>query len=88
MEERLGIHFFITEVDNTLIMSEDKNYKKNKTIYQKKENNLTSPIYYLKNNTSYTEVTVYSSLFSSEIKFEVTHKWSKTKKNIVSAKEI
>jgi hypothetical protein len=86
MREKLSVHFFITELENNLIPSSDKNHKKNKEVFQKKESNLTNTIYYFENNTSSSEVTVYSILFSSKIK--MINKWSKIKKIIVNAEKI
>jgi hypothetical protein len=88
MREKLGVHFFITELENNLIVSSDKNHKKDKEVFQKKESNITNTIYYFEKNTSSSEVTVYSILFSSKIKIEMINKWSKVKKIIVSAEKI
>ncbi|PWG04042.1 hypothetical protein [Polaribacter aquimarinus] len=88
MKSMLGKHFFITELENSLILSPDRNYKEGKDIYLKKENNISSRIYYQKNNRTNAKLTINLSMFSNTILFEITHKFSKIKKILVKAKEI
>jgi hypothetical protein len=88
MKKMLGEKFYITELDNTLIFSKDANHTIDKAIYSIKENNIKSRVYYQEDNRTYAKLTIYLSLFSNKIEFEINHKFSEVKKIIVKAKEI
>jgi hypothetical protein len=88
MKKMLGEKFYITELDNTLIFSKDANRTIDKAIYYIKENNIKSRVYYQEDKRTYAKLTIYLSLFSNKIEFEINHKFSEAKKIIVKAKEI